>query len=589
MKRILSLALSAVMIATSIPFAYATNNYDQGTKVEYTATNNENYTITVPALLQPGQSGNVNLEGSWAENRVITVTADKTVTLTNSIKSSDTKVLDIYFEGISEKGNNTKTQTFTEPISVKSINNALFGTWSGRFNYNVIPSDIATKAEISVQATDKNGNDLNAKSYVINDNEKDQLLLELKNSNLINNTEEVDALIEVKSDDFDDLADTTFDVSSIAQPGDKVVILHYNEETREWEYISEETVSAEGKVNADFSSYSPIAFVVVKQDGTIAPIGCPAYYPYEEGNYRYMPLYNNSGWGPSLELARDFYKMMTEEETGMSWEEVLIMANISEEEAFASVELTEDTFVPSTELLGWQVELNLKKTDKLQKSYGPILENVYGYPITSLRLLFFECFNLEEAPEIPSTVTDMTWTFLDCQALTEAPAIPDGVTSLNYTFMRTAITVAPKLPSALVDFAGTFQECPIITYEGSAASDGDFSGYVIPDGVTTMEDVFWGCDEMVIAPKLPSDLQNADSIWGTCEKLTTVFSIPEHVTKMRDTFNDCPNLQGTIEINANPEIYEYCFFQTDMSKITLTGTSNMLNEIGATGSNYQAK
>ena len=207
----------------------------------------------------------------------------------------------------------------------------------------------------------------------------------------------------------------------------------------------------------------------------------------------------------------------------------------------------------------------------------------------SSRLLFFECFNLEEAPEIPSTVTDMEWTFLDCQALTEAPAIPDGVTSLNYTFLRTAITVAPKLPSALVDFAGTFQECPIITYEGSTASDGDFSGYVIPDGVTTMEDVFWGCDEMVIAPKLPSDLQNADGIWGTCEKLTTVFSIPEHVTNMRDTFNDCPNLQGTIEINANPEIYEYCFFQTDMSKITLTGTSNMLNEIGATGDNYQAK
>ena len=281
MKRLFSLCLAGIMIVSAIPMVYATHDYQQGTQVEYVANSDTNreYTITVPALLNPGQEGTVTLKGKWASNEVIKVTADKTVELTNSINANDKHVLDITFLGIEKAGDNTAERTYTEKVSVENMPaNALFGTWSGKFNYNVIHSDVAQKAEIGVQATDKDGNDLNAKSYVINGTEKDQLLSELQNSDLIDNAEEVDALIEVKSDDFEDLADTTFDVSSIAQPGDKVVILHYNEETREWEYISEETVNSEGKVNADFSSYSPVAFIVIKEDGTIIPIGVPFYY-----------------------------------------------------------------------------------------------------------------------------------------------------------------------------------------------------------------------------------------------------------------------------------------------------------------------
>lgn len=296
MRRILSFILIVSMCLSSIPTSYAMlneNDYRAGTTVEYTATNEESYTITVPAKLSPGQSGTVKLEGSWPQNRVITVTADKTVTLTNSINTSDTKTLDVYFDGIAEQGDNTRAQTFTQSVSVQTIKNALFGTWNGRLNYNVASSNVAVKSEIPVQATDKDGNDLNAKSYVIDGTEKDQLLSELQNSDLIENAEDVDALIEVKSDDFEDVADTTFDVSSIAQPGDQVVILHYNEETREWEYISQETVDGEGKVNADFSSYSPVAFVVVKQDGTLAPINPSAVPVYFEHPYSasFMGMY----------------------------------------------------------------------------------------------------------------------------------------------------------------------------------------------------------------------------------------------------------------------------------------------------------
>ena len=125
------------------------------------------------------------------------------------------------------------------------------------------------RSQISVDAVDSNDNNLNAKSYQILGEEEDLLLDSLVETGYVDDASEVDALIEVKSDDFEDFATTTFDVSSIAKEGDKVVILHFDEEKQEWEYISEEIVDENGEVTADFTSYSPVAFVVVTQDGTI--------------------------------------------------------------------------------------------------------------------------------------------------------------------------------------------------------------------------------------------------------------------------------------------------------------------------------
>ena len=139
MKRIVSLLLAGVMMVSAVPVTYAADTQDHslGTQVVFTAANNENYTITVPASLNPGQSGTVTLDGYWPDSKTVTVTAEKTVTLKNSIKAADTKTLNVTFLGISEAGSNTSKQTFTEPVSVEGISNALFGTWSGKFNYNV--------------------------------------------------------------------------------------------------------------------------------------------------------------------------------------------------------------------------------------------------------------------------------------------------------------------------------------------------------------------------------------------------------------------------------------------------------------------
>ena len=107
------------------------------TTVTYTGTGVESYTVTVPATLAPGESGDVSVEGTWATNRKLTVTAPSTVTLTNSINSSDTKTLAVTFDGIAKTGDNTVGVSETKTITVADITDALFGTWTGTISYTV--------------------------------------------------------------------------------------------------------------------------------------------------------------------------------------------------------------------------------------------------------------------------------------------------------------------------------------------------------------------------------------------------------------------------------------------------------------------
>ena len=141
-KRIFSFLLIFAMVLTIIPTSYAkTSPYDEGTLVRYNGQADEAYTITVPALLLPGESGTVTLTGTWASDRVVNVTSDSDVTLTNSIDSNDKKVLDVSFVGIQAPGSNTKALSFSESVAVETITNAIFGIWSGTFYYNVSIED----------------------------------------------------------------------------------------------------------------------------------------------------------------------------------------------------------------------------------------------------------------------------------------------------------------------------------------------------------------------------------------------------------------------------------------------------------------
>ena len=155
MKRIVSLLLAVLMIVAMIPTVHATTDYSNGTRVVYNAEadndgdgnpdHTESWTVTVPAQLAPGGSGDVVASGTWASNRKLVVTADENVVLTNSINSADQKDLDVEFNGITLVGSNTAAVSDTKVVSVDEIENALFGTWSGAFEYSVeMVNNIAT-------------------------------------------------------------------------------------------------------------------------------------------------------------------------------------------------------------------------------------------------------------------------------------------------------------------------------------------------------------------------------------------------------------------------------------------------------------
>lgn len=149
MKKILSLTLAALMVVSMVPTAFAADvDYQNGTEVEYTGTrstveddgsvsHNAEYTITVPAMLAPGGSGTVTLEGYWPSDATVKVTAEEKVEMVNNINSADKKELAVTFASIEKAGSNTAIVTASAPVSVADISNALFGTWAGKFNYNV--------------------------------------------------------------------------------------------------------------------------------------------------------------------------------------------------------------------------------------------------------------------------------------------------------------------------------------------------------------------------------------------------------------------------------------------------------------------
>lgn len=158
MKKVLSLVLAGIMAVSMLPAAYATRDVAEGTDVEYVGSKTtiddegnevyaEAYTVTVPAKMAPGGSAFVKAEGTWPSNRELVVNADATVTLKNNINTADTKVLDIAFDGIVLRGDNNiavanyDADTQGEAIAVADIENALFGTWSGVFEYQVKMQD----------------------------------------------------------------------------------------------------------------------------------------------------------------------------------------------------------------------------------------------------------------------------------------------------------------------------------------------------------------------------------------------------------------------------------------------------------------
>ena len=247
-------------------------------------------------------------------------------------------------------------------------------------------------------------------------------------------------------------------------------------------------------------------------------------------------------------------------------------------------------------------------------------------PVTSLSNLFRNCTELKIAPQLPSTVTDISNTFNNT-SIVEAPEIPNGVIDMNSTFQNcTKLTTPPKIPNSVTNMQGTFNECSsleiapaipngVINMYGTFQNTSIIEAPEIPNSVTNMKmtfrncaslrtvldlsdnlenmnATFQDCTSLIVAPDIPNGVQNMFRTFDGCTNLETPPTlIPSSVTDMRRTFKNCYKLSGTIKIEANitgkiidDEIdCRYCFSLDEPTKnetnITLTGDNTVLNLI----------
>ena len=151
-------------------------------------------------------------------------------------------------------------------------------------------------------------------------------------------------------------------------------------------------------------------------------------------------------------------------------------------------------------------------------------------PVTSLSNLFRNCTGLKIAPQLPSTVTDISNTF-NSTSIIEAPEIPNGVTDMNSTFQNcTKLTTPPKIPNSVTNMQGTFAKCSSLEIAPA-----------IPNGVINMYGTFQNTS-IIEAPEIPNSVTNMDFTFSGCTSLTTVSNLPDSLENMSLTFTNCISL-----------------------------------------------
>lgn len=95
---------------------------------------NNQYTVSVPSIMEPGETAEIIISGSTENTLAFNVTVPDFVTLSNNIDSTTTD-LSIYFDGLSESVVSGDF-SISGNISLEDTN-ILFGTWTGVFTIDV--------------------------------------------------------------------------------------------------------------------------------------------------------------------------------------------------------------------------------------------------------------------------------------------------------------------------------------------------------------------------------------------------------------------------------------------------------------------
>lgn len=137
-KKSLLLALAFAVNLFTVSAIFASEEVDMTDE----ETDGENWSLTVPAKLEPGQTGYVTLSGSWGDGQQVSVEADSSVTLESDL--GDSRTLGVYFDDISVSGSEGSSVFETHAIEIEDMN-SLFGEWSGKFSYRINISEAMTE------------------------------------------------------------------------------------------------------------------------------------------------------------------------------------------------------------------------------------------------------------------------------------------------------------------------------------------------------------------------------------------------------------------------------------------------------------
>jgi len=272
MKRLLIILLTIVLLLNNNLNVLANETQtvtniigSESVSADVTASIASTFTVRIPKTITLNNEAgktvySVDIIGDLSSNEYVSVIPDNSFLLSQEGKDDITAT--VTQDKTKWKYNELSMQGNGE-INVEDLSS---GSWHGFFSFNIELK--STKVSV-ISATDSNGTNLNASASTIEGEEKEQLLNSLLTTGLINSIDDVDAIIDVQSDEFDSISDTVFDVSNIAKQGDKVTILHFDETKQEWEYIGTETVDENGQISGDFTSYSPVVFVKVDSNGNL--------------------------------------------------------------------------------------------------------------------------------------------------------------------------------------------------------------------------------------------------------------------------------------------------------------------------------
>ena len=165
-----------------------------------------------------------------------------------------------------------------------------------------------------------------------------------------------------------------------------------------------------------------------------------------------------------------------------------------------------------------------------------------------------------EEPNVLPAITGLTasnWTNIKT-ALTanstkyvdlSATALPAGITTMEEGFKNcTNLVVAPAIPDTVTDMDGCFRGCSSLT-----------AAPTIPDSVTDMGNCFSECRSLTAAPAIPDGVTSMFRCFYSCSSLTAAPAIPDSVTDMASCFSGCSSLTAAPVIPDSVTDMGNCF------------------------------